>query len=58
MHIFKLERLFIKLLLTIMLMAILVYMYTVIAFNFFRKFYAGDEEADEDHNCKDLFTVS
>ncbi len=37
-----------------MLMAVIVYLYTVIAFNFFRKFYANEED---EHNCKDLFTV-
>jgi ABC-type bacteriocin/lantibiotic exporter with double-glycine peptidase domain len=45
---------FFKLLLTLMLMAVIVYLYTVIAFNFFRKFYANEED---EHNCKDLFTV-
>jgi hypothetical protein len=45
---------FFKLMLTLMLMAVIVYLYTVIAFNFFRKFYANEED---EHNCKDLFTV-
>lgn len=40
-----------------MLMAIVVYMYTVIAFNFFRKFYASEEDGEVEQNCHDLFTV-
>jgi len=45
-----------QLLLTMMLMAIVVYMYTVIAFNFFRKFYASEEDGEVEQNCHDLFT--
>lgn len=41
-----------------MLMAIIVYMYTVIAFNFFRKFYASEEDGEVEQNCHDLFTVN
>ena len=44
--------------LTLMLMAIIVYMYTVIAFNFFRKFYVEGEDDEVLQNCHDLFTVS
>ena len=40
-----------------MLMSIVVYMYTVIAFNFFRKFYSKEEEGELEENCKDLATV-
>lgn len=40
-----------------MLMAVLVYLYTVIAFNFFRKFYTKEEEDEKEENCKDMFTV-
>lgn len=47
-----------KLLLTMMLMAIVVYMYTVIAFNFFRKFYASEEDGEVEQNCHDLATVN
>ncbi len=32
-------------------------MYTVIAFNFFRKFYSKEEEGELEENCKDLATV-
>ncbi len=39
-------------------MSVIVYMYTVIAFNFFRKFYSNEEDGEVEHNCKDLFTVS
>jgi len=45
-----------QLMLTLMLMAIIVYLYTVIAFNFFRKFYVVEEDEVE-QNCHDLFTV-
>jgi hypothetical protein len=47
-----------KLLLTILFMSVLIYMYTIIAFNFFRKFYSQEEEGEVEQNCKDLFTVS
>ena len=40
-----------------MLMSVIVYMYTVIAFNFFRKFYSKEEEGEIEENCQDLFTV-
>ncbi|CAF0782285.1 unnamed protein product, partial [Didymodactylos carnosus] len=45
-----------QLMLTIMLMAVLVYLYTVIAFNFFRKFYTKEEDDEVEQNCKDMFT--
>ncbi|CAF2800627.1 unnamed protein product [Rotaria sp. Silwood2] len=45
-----------QLLLTIMLMAVVVYLYTVIAFNFFRKFYTKEEDEEKEENCKDMFT--
>ena len=47
-----------KLLLTIMLMSVIVYGYTVVAFNFFRKFYSKEEDGEMEHNCQDLFTVN
>ena len=40
-----------------MLMAVVVYLYTVIAFNFFRKFYTKEEDEEKEENCKDMFTV-
>lgn len=36
---------------------IVVYMYTVIAFNFFRKFYIQEEDDQIDAKCHDMFTV-
>ncbi|CAF1140795.1 unnamed protein product [Rotaria sordida] len=45
-----------QLLLTIMLMAVVVYLYTVIAFNFFRKFYTKEEDEEREENCKDMLT--
>lgn len=36
-----------------------VYLYTVVAFNFFRKFYNKSEDEDEpDMKCDDMMTVS
>lgn len=36
-----------------------VYLYTVVAFNFFRKFYNKSEDDDEpDMKCDDMMTVS
>jgi hypothetical protein len=40
-----------------MLMAVVVYLYTVIAFNFFRKFYTKEEDDEKEENCKDMLTV-
>lgn len=42
-----------------MLLTIIVYIYTVIAFNFFRKFYVqggDDEEAEPDRKCHNMLT--
>lgn len=39
-------------------MAVVVYLYTVIAFNFFRKFYTKEEDEEKEENCKDMLTVS
>lgn len=39
-------------------MAVVVYLYTVIAFNFFRKFYSKEEDEEREENCKDMLTVS
>lgn len=47
-----------QLVLTVMLLTIVVYIYTVIAFNFFRKFYISEEENDPDQKCHDMLTVS
>lgn len=41
-----------------MLTSIVVYLYTVIAFSFFRKFYASEgEEGETDYKCHDMATV-
>jgi len=45
-----------QLVLTVMLLTIVVYIYTVIAFNFFRKFYVSGEEDEVDQKCHDMFT--
>ena len=47
-----------QLVLTVMLLTIVVYIYTVIAFNFFRKFYVSEEEEGAvDQKCHDMLTV-
>lgn len=44
---------------TVGLLAVVVYLYTVVAFNFFRKFYNMSEDEDEpDMKCDDMMTVS
>ncbi|CAN0250954.1 unnamed protein product [Lampetra fluviatilis] len=46
-----------QLVLTVGLLAVVVYLYTVIAFNFFRKFYNKSEDEDEpDMKCNDMLT--
>ncbi|KAH1003553.1 hypothetical protein HUJ04_003457 [Dendroctonus ponderosae] len=47
-----------QLVLTVMLLTIIVYIYTVIAFNFFRKFYVQEEDEQVDRKCHDMLTVS
>ena len=47
-----------QLVLTVMLLSITVYCYTVIAFNFFRKFYVSEEDDVVDRKCHDMLTVS
>lgn len=43
---------------TVGLLAVVVYLYTVVAFNFFRKFYNMSEDEDEpDMKCDDMMTV-
>lgn len=49
----------VQLVLTVGLLAVVVYLYTVVAFNFFRKFYNKSEDEDEpDMKCDDMMTVS
>ncbi|KAM9788014.1 ryanodine receptor 3-like isoform 1-T1 [Syngnathus typhle] len=46
-----------QLVLTVGLLAVVVYLYTVVAFNFFRKFYNKSEDDDEpDMKCDDMMT--
>nr|XP_040017274.1 ryanodine receptor 3 isoform X14 [Gasterosteus aculeatus aculeatus] len=46
-----------QLMLTVGLLAVVVYLYTVVAFNFFRKFYNKSEDEDEpDMKCDDMMT--
>ncbi|KAL4238125.1 Ryanodine receptor 2 [Mactra antiquata] len=45
-----------QLVLTVMLLSIIVYIYTVIAFNFFRKFYVKEEDGSVDYKCHDMLT--
>lgn len=46
-----------QLILTVMLLTIIVYIYTVIAFNFFRKFYIQEEDdMAPDKKCHDMLT--
>lgn len=48
-----------QLVLTVGLLAVVVYLYTVVAFNFFRKFYNKSEDGDmPDMKCDDMLTVS
>lgn len=48
-----------QLVLTVGLLAVVVYLYTVVAFNFFRKFYNKSEDDDEpDMKCDDMMTVT
>lgn len=47
-----------QLMMTVGLLAVVVYLYTVVAFNFFRKFYNMSEDEDEpDMKCDDMMTV-
>ncbi|KAL1469727.1 hypothetical protein MTO96_024874, partial [Rhipicephalus appendiculatus] len=45
-----------QLVLTVMLLTIIVYIYTVIAFSFFRKFYVQEEDDQVDHKCHSMLT--
>lgn len=47
-----------QLVLTVMLLIIVVYIYTVIAFNFFRKFYVQEEDDQVDRKCHNMLTVT
>ncbi|XP_065312718.1 ryanodine receptor-like isoform X2 [Gordionus sp. m RMFG-2023] len=45
-----------QLLLTVMMTSIVVYIYTVIAFNFFRKFYIQEEDGIQDSKCHNMLS--
>ncbi|XP_055857541.1 ryanodine receptor isoform X8 [Episyrphus balteatus] len=45
-----------QLVLTVLLLTIVVYIYTVIAFNFFRKFYIQEEDDEVDKKCHGMLT--
>ncbi|XP_061097426.1 ryanodine receptor 3-like isoform X2 [Conger conger] len=45
-----------QLALTVGLLAVVVYLYTVVAFNFFRKFYNKSEDEEPDMKCDDMMT--
>lgn len=45
-----------QLVLTVMLLTIIVYIYTVVAFNFFRKFYVEEEEDEVDRKCHNMMS--
>ena len=58
MVIMMLMYLLLQLILTFMLTSIIVYLYTVLAFNFFRKFYVQEEEGEEpESKCHDMLSV-
>lgn len=58
MYPIKMSLLSFQLVLTVGLLAVVVYLYTVVAFNFFRKFYNKSEDEDEpDMKCDDMMTV-
>ncbi|PWA14122.1 hypothetical protein CCH79_00016693 [Gambusia affinis] len=47
-----------QLVLTVGLLAVVVYLYTVVAFNFFRKFYNKSEDGElPDMKCDDMLTL-
>ncbi|XP_051816036.1 ryanodine receptor 2 [Acanthochromis polyacanthus] len=45
-----------QLVLTVGLLAVVVYLYTVVAFNFFRKFYNKSDDDTQDMKCNDMLT--
>lgn len=58
-NLMKIHSWFEQLVLTVGLLAVVVYLYTVVAFNFFRKFYNKSEDEDApDMKCDDMMTVS
>ena len=47
-----------QLVVTVMFTSVVIYLYTVIAFNFFRKFYTKEEDGEKKYKCNDMLTVS
>ncbi|VDK26492.1 unnamed protein product [Taenia asiatica] len=47
-----------QLVLTVMLTSVGIYLYTVIALNFFRKFHTKEEDGEKEYKCNDMLTVS
>uniref|UniRef100_A0A183SSJ8 EF-hand domain-containing protein n=1 Tax=Schistocephalus solidus TaxID=70667 RepID=A0A183SSJ8_SCHSO len=45
-----------QLVLTVMLTSVVIYLYTVIAFNFFRKFYVKEDDGEKEYKCNDMLT--
>ncbi|XP_041469245.1 ryanodine receptor 2-like isoform X1 [Lytechinus variegatus] len=45
-----------QLVLTLMMTCVIIYLYTVVAFNFFRKFYTKDEEGEIDYKCHNMMS--
>ncbi|XP_071962240.1 ryanodine receptor 2-like isoform X3 [Antedon mediterranea] len=45
-----------QLVLTLLMTSVIIYLYTVIAFNFFRKFYKNEEGDEVDLKCHDMLT--
>ena len=47
-----------QLILTVLMTCVVIYLYTVLAFNFFRKFYMKDEDGQIEYKCHNMMTVS
>ncbi|VDK26730.1 unnamed protein product [Taenia asiatica] len=46
-----------QLVVTVMLTSVVIYPYTVTAFNFFRKFYTKEEDGEKEYKCNGMLTV-
>ena len=47
-----------QLVVTVMFISVVIYLYTVIAFNFFRKFYTKVEDGGREYKCNGMLSVS
>ncbi|XP_038072837.1 ryanodine receptor 2-like isoform X2 [Patiria miniata] len=45
-----------QLMLTVLMTCVIIYLYTVLAFNFFRKFYMKDEDGQLEYKCHNMMT--